>query len=340
LTETFLKFEVTPNDDLEQLIGLAARLNYESGLGQEEIAHTIGISRSKVSRLLTKARELGIVQIHIKGYEPRNRALEEKLQDILGLKHAIVINIPNQMTTAHVRRTIGYFAAPFIAEIIQSHNTIGTAGGRTLSELIRQIEGGADFTGGIILTLMGHIGPKVTGIDAFELSYLLAQRLGKTQYTLNAPAFSPDLDTRNVFMNHEQVNSVFELFNSLDVALVGIGALGESVWIERNVITTDDLPQLQDAGAIGEMVGRFFDKDGIECETPFRGRVMSIELCKLAEVPEVVAITNGSVRSEAIIAARNSNLIKSLVIDDIGARAVIDKALSISCSHCVDHANR
>jgi DNA-binding transcriptional regulator LsrR (DeoR family) len=314
---------VAKKDDLQHLLRLTAKLYYENGLGQEEVARTIGISRTKVSRLLTKAKDLGIVQIRIQGYNPRNHELEEQLQTSLGLKRAIVINIPNQITTAHVRRTIGLLAAPYIADLIQAHNIVGTAGGRTLSELIHNLDTPSKFSSGAILTLMGHIGPTATGIDALELSFILARYFGRTQYTLNAPAFSPDPSTRDVFLNHEQVRSVLDLFSKLEIALVGIGALHESAWIERNVISQDDLAALKLAGAVGEMVGRFFDKNGVECETPYRDRVISIELSKLRELPEVIAVTNGTARGKAIVAASKGNLIKTLVIDEAGARSVL-----------------
>jgi len=311
--------------DDEHLLRLVAKLYYENGLSQEEIAQTTGISRTKASRLLTKARNTGVVQIRIQGYDPRNRDLEEKLKRQLGLHHAIVINTPRNTTTTHIRRTIGYLAAPFISELLQEQMVIGLAGGRTISELIRHIEPPSMPSGGTILALMGHIGPTVTGIDALELSYLLAHCFGRTQYTLNAPAFSSDPVTRDVFMNHEQVSSVFKLFSSLGLAMVGIGALEESAWIERGVITPSDLELLRQAGASGEMVGRFFDHNGQECDTPYRERVISISLSELKNVPEVIAVTNGAVRSQAILAARYGNLIKSLVIDDLGARAVLEK---------------
>lgn len=313
-------------DESERLLQLTAKLYYENGLDQEAVAATLGISRTKVSRLLTRARQLGIVQIHIKGYDPRNCELEEQLKRVLGLRQAVVINTLHNTSTANIRRTIGYLAAHFLAELIQRHPVTGTAGGRTLSEVIQRIEPIEGRTDGTIVAMMGHIGPFVAGIDALELSYLLAQRFGRTHYTLNAPAFSPDVRTRDAFLSHAHVQQVYSLFSSLDLALVGIGALRESAWIERGVITEYDLEKLQKAGAAGEMVGRFFDSNGIECQTEYRDRVVSVPLSELSKVHEVVAVTNGPERAQAILAARRGNLIKSLVIDDKGAQAVLERA--------------
>jgi transcriptional regulator with XRE-family HTH domain len=88
-----------------------ARLYYLDGLGQQEIAGMIGVSRSTVSRLLTAARERGIVRISVDLYDPRDAALERRLSDRFQLRHAVVIRTPGR-TAETVRRAVGYYAAP------------------------------------------------------------------------------------------------------------------------------------------------------------------------------------------------------------------------------------
>ena len=53
----------------------AARLYYEQGRSQTEVAAELGLSRSNVSRILTQARDRGIVEISIHDPEgpPRPR---------------------------------------------------------------------------------------------------------------------------------------------------------------------------------------------------------------------------------------------------------------------------
>ena len=43
-----------------------ARLYYEQGLTQDQVAKRIGVSRPLVSKMLTRAREAGIVHIEIR----------------------------------------------------------------------------------------------------------------------------------------------------------------------------------------------------------------------------------------------------------------------------------
>jgi DNA-binding transcriptional regulator LsrR (DeoR family) len=114
----------------------------------------------------------------------------------------------------------------------------------------------------------------------------------------------------------------------MQIALIGIGNTKESAFFERGMLSMADGKKLRDAGVVGEICGRFYDRNGDECDTDFRERVISISLDDLRNIPEVVAITNGTDRTEAICAAIRGGLCKSLVIDDIGATALLACASS------------
>ena len=62
---------------------------------------------------------------------------------------------------------------------------------------------------------------------------------------------------------------------SADLAFVGVGTLDSSVFVERSVLSSRDMDSLRRAGAVGEILGRFYDVDGKECRTGFRHRVVS-----------------------------------------------------------------
>jgi len=307
------------------LLTSVARMYYLDGLGQSEIAQIYGVSRSKVSRLLTEARDKGIVRISVDEYDPRNRDLERQLRERFGLQHVIVVQGMGG-SDANIRRTVAYFAAPTVAEWVGTHRTVGIAGGRTLGELVQALEAPPNGEEPEVVQLMGTIGSNPSSIDASELSRTLAWRFGGTVQTITAPAFVSDARTRELFLSHSQIRPVWSSFASMDLALVGIGTLEESVFVERKVLDASDLVALRSAGAVGEICGRFFDEAGRECPTPFRERVISIELDVLRERRDVVAVTIGRSRRAAVRAALAGRLITSLVIDDEGARGVLEGA--------------
>lgn len=312
----------TMTDGGTELMTAAAQLYYRDGLDQQAVAGILGVSRSTVSRLLTAAREKGIVRISIDPYEPRDPDLERRLRTQFGLRHAVVVRAGGRATES-ARRAIGHFAAPAMVAEIRPGFTVGVAGGRTLGELIRAMVPGEPVRGVDVVQLMGHIDPTARNVDAPELGRALSHRFGGSFATLTAPVFAPDRPTRDAVLALEQVRAVWDRFATLDLAFVGVGTMEESIFIERGVLTAADYASLRTLGAVGEICGRFFDAGGGECASPYRDRVIAVDLEELRRRPAVVAVTHGTGRTAAILAALRGGLINSLVIDDLGAEALL-----------------
>ena len=307
----------------DRLLRFVAQAYFVDALDQWEIAKLTGVSRSTVSRLLTQARERGVVRISVDQADPRCRDLESGLCRGLGLRQAVVVHTLGSSEPSRVRRQVGYVAAAVVAKALRPRSVVGVAGGRTLADLVRYVPTGSARPGVRVAQLMGNIGPTADAFDAIELSRGLAERVGGTCYALNAPAFAQDRRARDVLLSHTHLREVWRLFGVMDVALVGIGTLVDSAFIERGVLAAADLDRLRGHGAVGEICGRFFDARGEECASPYRHRVVSIELRQLASTRDVVAVTNGAHRAEAIRAAVAGGVVKSLVIDQAGAEALL-----------------
>src|SRR5699024_2776830 len=86
-----------------------AKLYYYGNLSQEQIAKLMGLSRPKVSRLLTEARELNIVQISVRDPNLSYEEQEEKLKQRFGLEY---IRIVSSGTTDEIsKRNVGRAAS-------------------------------------------------------------------------------------------------------------------------------------------------------------------------------------------------------------------------------------
>jgi DNA-binding transcriptional regulator LsrR (DeoR family) len=272
--------------------------------------------------MLTAARELGIVRISVDYYDPRDREAERRLVDRFGLRHAVVVRSVDGADVA-TRRAVGYFGAPEVDDWVGSSRVVGVAGGRSLGELLRAIGHRNQPQDLMVVQLMGMIGSSPSSVDASELSRVLASRFHGEFHNISAPAFVKDKRTRDLFLSHAQIRSVWSRFEMLDLAFIGIGTLEDSVFVERKVLDDSELARARRAGAVGEICGRFFDKAGRECDSPFRNRVVSIELDALQKTREVVAVTTGASRGEAVRAALRGGLVHSLVMDDTCAQSVL-----------------
>jgi len=318
-------------EDRDSLLRLITKLYYMDNLEQSQIAEMVGISRSQISRMLKKAREKGIVRITVDEYSHRDNVLENELKCIFPLNNVFVIKVIKNLNPDAIRKEVGYFGAPLISELIISNIVIGVAGGRSISELVNCMNPVAGAQGITVVQLMGNIGPQISNIDAIELSHKLARKYSGSVFTLNAPAHVQDPKSRDVFLNHEHMLAIWELYEVMQIALVGIGSLSNSSFIERGMLNFQDIQMLKQNCAVGEICGRFYNENGEECSTEYRDRVISIGLHELQRTPEVIGIVSpGHDKVQAVYTAAKNKLIKSLLIDDIGAAELIKLAEKIA----------
>lgn len=317
-----------PNDYSDDRLRLVARLYYLDGLGQSEVAKFAKVSQAKVSRLLALAKERGIVRITVADYDPRRRELEDELRARLGLTLAVVIKSGDGLEASDLRRAVGHFGAAVVDSLIQPGDTVALAGGRTIHELVHHLPA-ARTKSLTVVQAMGSVDSTVNGFDAQEVGRVMAQRLGGSFLSLNTPAFIPEKRTRDALLELEQVRNVHRTLERARVALVGLGTLANSVFVERGTLNAAMIRELERAGAVGEICGRFIDAAGDECATAWRDRVISVQVDQLRKIPQVIGVVSGSDRSAAILAAIQGGLIKALVIDEVGAAALLAATSSV-----------
>ncbi|MGD9126976.1 MAG: sugar-binding domain-containing protein [Planctomycetia bacterium] len=306
----------------DDLLITVAKMYYEEGKHQVEIAKTLDMSQAKVSRMLTRARERGIIRISVARFNPRAEELEEQLKTRFGLNLVVVVKTSSRAPVKQVRGIVGHVAGSIIAERLREAELIGITGGRTLRQLVNSIELDPSYPLEVV-QLMGNVNTAATPVDAIELGRKLTVRNEGMFHMLNTPAIVSDSETCRLFSEQPQIRKVLQLYDKVDLALVGIGLLDESILFDQNVVSRKDISYLRDAGAVGEICGRFYDETGKECQTKFRDQVISIDLEKLKTVKETIGVVVGSGRERAIHSAIRSGLVTSLVVDQQGAQAIL-----------------
>lgn len=168
----------------KELAGLvqAARLYYEDGLTQAQVAAKIGVSRPQVSKMLAHAREAGIVHIEIRPPVAGDAELLKLLQQRFGIKGGIVL--PQAQREALLRETSEYLAGE-----LRYEKNIGLGWGYTLGEIAGKMASAGGLKGsGKIFPLIGRTAIPNRGYRVNELALLLA---GGTReaFRLEAEAF-------------------------------------------------------------------------------------------------------------------------------------------------------
>jgi DNA-binding transcriptional regulator LsrR (DeoR family) len=126
-------------------------------------------------------------------------------------------------------------------------------------------------------------------------------------------------------MSHEDVRDVLERARAADVALIGIGnARDDSAVVRMGCFSVSEMRRLRDRGAVGDILGSFFDADGQVVVDGIGDRVVAIERADLQAINCVVALCSEQDKGDAILGALRSGMVNVLVTSLATARTVLD----------------
>ncbi len=143
----------------------------------------------------------------------------------------------------------------------------------------------------------------------------LAKLCGGQIYQLQTPAIAETVEEKNVFIRHKRVQDLLSKMDQADIAIIGVGILSDSLFIDREFLRNEDIDRLHRKGVVGEICGRFFDENGNECDTQYKDRVIGMSIDQLKKTPQVVAVTSGVER-----APRGAGGSEGRYYKDIGVR--------------------
>jgi len=301
------------NDDVRMLIEMA-HMYYGDGATQDEIAKKFNISRSLVSKYMSKAREMGLVEItiHDENLHPY-KLLEEKLKKCFDLEDIICVSAqdPNQIKTR-----IGIAAAKYLTRVMKPDSVIGVSAGTTVYEVASNIAVSIPMTNVVFVPLVGGLGKAQSDIQANVICDIFTRRTGGSSIELHVPVMVDDVNAKNVLMSQRFVKEVFDMARNVDIAVVGIG--GQPAYFEMTKAYFHKVDQLQEAEAahvIGDICYNFMDKHGKAIQSNWNKRVMAIDLEDIKKIPMVIGCSGGPGKSEGIYATLVGQLINVLVTD-------------------------
>lgn len=304
-----------------ELILHAARLYYEKGKSQDQIANALGTSRSNVSRMLSNAKSLGFVQIKIVAPINRHELLSAQLEKVLGISDVQVIG-SDQSETALT--AVGRAAAVVLTRSLAPNSTLAISWGRGVEATIIEVE--SETLAGLKVTqLMGGLASVAASVSAEELGRTLAQNLHAQFVPLMSPAIVSNSRTRNTLLNEESITRVLKVSRSASVALVGIGSRGsassEDVLNQFNL--TKPHADLVSKKYAGDISARFYDAHGKSVSSEMDNRVVGLTLEEIAAIPQVIGVAAGAEKALGVLGAARARVIDTLVIDVACATEVL-----------------
>lgn len=308
----------------------AAWLYYVHGFSQDEVAKHLRTSRSKVARMLSSARERGVVKISVEHETTETLALCDWISSTYGVKECLLtpyVGVESsdlELTSRLGKQAVGLVAANHLSRLLQNGErlTVGIGAGRTIAEMVVSFPSMAKSD----LTVVSLLGASSVddGYGCYSLALRFAQVTGGTARTLPVPLTVAEPETRRALEHDRSVRDTLEAAREASIKVLGCGdcSLGNT-FARAARLEAADVRELEAAGAVCEIGGCFLDRDGRPAPTRLNERTLGVGLDALRD-SEVIVLAAGRHKVEPLRAVLRSGLASTIVIDNEIAEALVD----------------
>ncbi len=313
-----------PVDD--NLLIAVAKLYYEQGLSQLEIAEKFSVSRPTVSNLLKRCKEEGIVEIRIKESNSLLFALQQELQSVFGLRDVMVV--PSHPDDSKTVEETGKAASEQLARTLRDNLRIGISWGATTYHAINSLNAPPRFKGVEVIQLVGAFGAVNHLYDSFELARTLANKLNGSYEIIQAPGVVSSVEAKELFLREPRIAAALEKARNADVALLSVSPDEPefSSLVRAGFISREESEEIRRKGAVGHSCGIHFDINGNILPTQLNDRIVGICIEDLRRIPEVMLAACGSIKANAILGALRSGVFHTLTTDEAAALKILAEA--------------
>ena len=311
--------------ELKQMVQ-CLELYYRQAKSQKDVAETLGVSPATVSRLLKRAVDEGLVRVELD--LPRTQELETALVQRFGLREAVVVAAGGR---GDIREELGVAAAAYFEKVVAHGMRVGLSCGFTLYQTVRALRE-RRFRDLSLYPLSGESTLKLVDISPNTLVGMMAAKYRPhvTAYALPVQHLASLREVereRRRQLRDPEIRGIYEAAQSVDVALVGIGQIGEQTpgfcsLAESYGVSVRRLRQL---GVVGEINYQPFDAGGAVVDHPelriLMHRVVSVDSRRLQALSRhderyVIAVAGGKGKAEAVRGAVNGKFMNVLVTDE------------------------
>jgi deoxyribonucleoside regulator len=297
-----------------------AEMYYIEGKDQSDIALEIGVTRSMISRMLTEARNLGIVEIKVVRPIHSDHELEEAIKVKFGIESVFVVSM-DDMKPEKMLLNLGRAAAEVLKKYLRADLSIGVAWGTAVSAAVDAVQVLVEPSIKVV-QLVGAQGARNVEYDGHAIVKRLAEKLGGEGYYINAPYLCQTAEIAQSMRETRGIKESIDMGKKIQIALLGIGTteIEYSSYYLSGLLSEEEIEVIRKNGVVGDIASNYFHIDGSPYNDDFLNRMITIHLEDLRRVQLRLGIAGGAAKVNAIIGALNSKLVNYLVTDSITAR--------------------
>jgi deoxyribonucleoside regulator len=306
----------------------AAHLYYVQDQTMEAIARELHTSRSTVSRLLSFARESGIVDIRVHSPHASSQRVETDIADRLKIT-AHVVPVPHVVSEADRLDRVAATAARLMGEFVDSNQNIGVAWGSTTAAMSRHLVP-RPTQNTVIVQLNGSGNTQTSGLlYASEILQRFAAAYDARVEQFPVPAFFDHAQTRSAVWRERSTRRLLDLQGAMHLVVFSVGVADAGVpshVYSGGYLDAGDLEGLRRDEVAGDVATVFYRIDGSSTGIVMNDRATGPTFGMLRRTPRRLCVAAGEAKVAALRGAIAAGLVTDLVVDEPTAHALLRAA--------------
>lgn len=309
-------------NDNQFLLAEIAKLYYIDKVKQKEIAERFQLTPMLVSRLLKRAEDENIVQFYIKTPSQMNLELGKKVKEKYHLSECIALKMDEGMSS---RLQLGKFLADYMGGMMSDGNVIGISWGKTILEFVRSLPY-FNYPQTKIIQLSGGFTYDLDDMSTpSNIIRIANERINGRPLFINAPFFIETEEAKMQLLKDKNNQMLLELAKQSNFNIIGASPLDkESTTAKVGVLQQDDIQELAEKGAVGDLAGFLIDKEGNQVEWSKSKLYMGVPLEEISKAQNVICLADGRQKYEVLKAALNKNYFNILITSETMANLLIN----------------
>lgn len=306
-----------------------ARMYYHQELTSQQIADELGLSRTKVSRLLSYAKEQGFVEVRVIDPASELQGLEQQIRNRFGIAAVRVVSVPESVSEQETLHRVAMSAAAYLHGLIENGSVLAVAWGTTTSAISERLTP-KTLHNVQIVQLNGSGNTHDMGISySSEILRNFANAYRAQTHPFPVPTFFDYPETKQALWRERSIRRILDLQKRADVLLYSIGAVEAGVpshvytggYLER-----EDLAELEQQRVAGDIATVFFRADGSYRDIPINARVSGPDLELFRKAPHALCVVSGKGKTAGLHGALEGGYLNSLIVDEPTARLLLQRS--------------
>jgi len=305
---------------------IVAKMYYYQGLTTDQIAAELRISRPTISRLLSFAREKGIVEVTVYDSDEHRSPVQQEISERFEIPKVHIVPVSEASGEQIWLQRVAQFAANYLNSLLTDNQTLGVAWGSTISTISKYLVPKA--LRGVDVVQLNGSGNTLTNNTTFasEIIMRFANNYSARAHLFPVPTFFDYAETKKSIWKERSIQRILRMQQDSDILLYSLGAVEAgmpSQVYSDGYLEDKDFRELKARKAVADLAMMFFSEDGSSQGISVNARSSGPDLDLYRRVASSVCVVSGRPKVAALRSALAAGYTNDLIVDEPTARLVL-----------------